>query len=273
MKKCTKCQKDKELSEFGNYKKGKFGKKSYCKECAVIFGKQYRNDNTEKIKKYYQDNKTKINSRCNNYYVENNEKIKKRSKDYRINNENKIKEYILNNPDKIKIHKKNYYNKHKEHVKNYNIKYYENNQEQIKENVKHYYYKNKEQIKEKSKEYLKKYYKKNPHIVAWRRILRRYLTSKNIYKNKKTIDMLGYSADDFKKYIENLFTIGMSWENHGEWHIDHIKPICTFSDTEQPSIVNALSNLRPMWATNRKIDGIIYEGNLNRKKYGNYGKI
>lgn len=29
-------------------------------------------------------------------------------------------------------------------------------------------------------------------------------------------------------------------------------------------IVNALSNLRPLWATTREINGIIYEGNLNR---------
>ena len=40
-----------------------------------------------------------------------------------------------------------------------------------------------------------------------------------------------------------------------------------FFDMETPAnIVNALSNLRPMWATTRKINGIIYEGNLNRTK-------
>ena len=31
-----------------------------------------------------------------------------------------------------------------------------------------------------------------------------------------------------------------------------------------PSIVNALSNLKPMWATSREINGIFYEGNLNK---------
>lgn len=33
-----------------------------------------------------------------------------------------------------------------------------------------------------------------------------------------------------------------------------------------PSLVNELSNLRPLWATTRTIDGIVYEGNLNRPK-------
>lgn len=33
-----------------------------------------------------------------------------------------------------------------------------------------------------------------------------------------------------------------------------------------PNIVNALANLRPLWATTREINGVIYEGNLNRCK-------
>lgn len=58
----------------------------------------------------------------------------------------------------------------------------------------------------------------------------------------------------------------MSWDNYGDWHIDHIKPVSCFDKTTLPSIVNALENLRPLWATTREIDGVIYEGNLNRKR-------
>ena len=57
----------------------------------------------------------------------------------------------------------------------------------------------------------------------------------------------------------------MSWQNHGQWHIDHIRPFCTFDKDTKPSIVNALSNLRPLWSINTEINGIFYEGNLNRK--------
>ena len=39
-----------------------------------------------------------------------------------------------------------------------------------------------------------------------------------------------------------------------------------FNKNTEPKIVNALENLRPLWATTREIDGIIYEGNLNREK-------
>jgi len=58
----------------------------------------------------------------------------------------------------------------------------------------------------------------------------------------------------------------MSWENHGEWHIDHIKPVSSFDKDTPMNIVNALSNLQPLWKTTREINGIIYEGNLNKGK-------
>ncbi|AVH85447.1 hypothetical protein Rostov1_00057 [Vibrio phage Rostov-1] len=42
----------------------------------------------------------------------------------------------------------------------------------------------------------------------------------------------------------------MSWDNWGEWHIDHIKPVAQFKreGITDPKIINALSNLQPLWA-------------------------
>lgn len=69
-----------------------------------------------------------------------------------------------------------------------------------------------------------------------------------------------------KSSYEQLFTEGMSWENYGEWHIDHIKPVASFNKDTPMNIVNALSNLQPLWATTREINGVIYEGNLNKNR-------
>jgi len=41
----------------------------------------------------------------------------------------------------------------------------------------------------------------------------------------------------------------MSWENHGEWHIDHIKMVNDFDKETPMNIVNSLDNLRPLWAS------------------------
>ena len=69
-----------------------------------------------------------------------------------------------------------------------------------------------------------------------------------VHKSSSTIKMLGYSADDLKTHIESLFKEGMSWDNYGDWHIDHIKPVSLFDDSDDVSIVNSLENLQPLWA-------------------------
>jgi hypothetical protein len=42
----------------------------------------------------------------------------------------------------------------------------------------------------------------------------------------------------------------MSWENHGEWHIDHIRPCAAFDLTlaAEQKVCFHYSNLQPLWA-------------------------
>ena len=123
---------------------------------------------------------------------------------------------------------------------------------------------NRDKMKIYKNEYSKTYRKNNKELHAWRGILHNSLRKLNKNKEGHTIDLLGYSALDLKNYITTLFTDGMSWDNHGEWHIDHIKPVSSFDPETPMNIVNALSNLQPLWATTREINGVIYEGNLNK---------
>jgi len=132
-----------------------------------------------------------------------------------------------------------------------------------KNNYKREYNKNNKQKRQE-------YRKSRKHIGLWRSLLKASLTRLGSKKEGLTIELLGYSATEFKIHIESLFTKGMSWENHGEWHIDHIKDVSSFALTTPPNIVNALSNLRPMWSTTRIIDNVLYEGNLNRNKIRRY---
>jgi hypothetical protein len=57
--------------------------------------------------------------------------------------------------------------------------------------------------------------------------------------------------------LESLFVDGMGWHNRGEWHIDHIKPIKSFLDdgVEDVSLINAPSNLQPLWAKDNLLKG------------------
>lgn len=64
--------------------------------------------------------------------------------------------------------------------------------------------------------------------------------------------VVGYKLSDLMRHLECRFLPGMAWENHGEWHIDHIRPLCTFNfetpDDLQFREAWALANLQPLWA-------------------------
>lgn len=64
--------------------------------------------------------------------------------------------------------------------------------------------------------------------------------------------LVGYTTEDLRRHLEALFVPGMTWLNHGEWHIDHKRPLSSFmfASTDDPAFKEcwALSNLQPLWA-------------------------
>lgn len=61
---------------------------------------------------------------------------------------------------------------------------------------------------------------------------------------------LGCSVDDFRAYIASKFQEGMCWENYGEWHLDHIRPLASFDLTDDSKARAAVhfTNYQPLWA-------------------------
>lgn len=63
--------------------------------------------------------------------------------------------------------------------------------------------------------------------------------------------MVDYTCAELMDHLERQFLPGMSWDNFGDWHIDHIIPIASFNfaspDDEEFKVCWALSNLRPLW--------------------------
>lgn len=70
-------------------------------------------------------------------------------------------------------------------------------------------------------------------------------------KFRNTTDILGYDGAKLRFWMELQFRPGMSWDNYGEWHIDHVKPVAVFTreGVTDPAVINALENLQPLWAT------------------------
>jgi hypothetical protein len=76
-------------------------------------------------------------------------------------------------------------------------------------------------------------------------------------KEYNTFKYTGCSEDYLKKWFEYLFEDGMTWENHGEWHIDHVVPCISFdlSSEEEQKECFSWKNLRPCWAKENIIKG------------------
>ena len=83
------------------------------------------------------------------------------------------------------------------------------------------------------------------------------LRNQSAKKRNTTFILTGCSMNFLKGYLEGKFTEGMTWENHGEWHIDHIKPCCSYNleDEEEQKKCFHYTNLQPLWATDNLVKG------------------
>ncbi len=231
---CKKCNQEKPVCDFYKNSTKKSGFTSSCKEC---FAKYYRK-NREKAKannaKYRRENSEKIKSRRAKYYRENSEKIKK---------------YYRENSEKIKSRRAKYYRENPEKIKAKNAKYRRENPEKIKELLAKYRRENREKIKE----YLKKCYKNDDNFkirVLLRGRILDSLKAQSAKKSNKTLELIGCSVNELWEHLEGQFTDGMTRQNQGEWHIDHIKPCSAFdlTDPKQQKECFNYKNLQPLWA-------------------------
>ena len=73
----------------------------------------------------------------------------------------------------------------------------------------------------------------------------------------ETLDLLGCTGQEWRDHLESQFTDGMSWDNYGEWQVDHITPVSAFdqSDLEQRKECWHYSNTQPLWAADNAAKG------------------
>lgn len=79
-------------------------------------------------------------------------------------------------------------------------------------------------------------------------------------KSDQTLKLVGCTWTELQNHISAQFQPGMTWENHGEWHIDHIRPCASFDLTkedEQRACFN-FTNLQPLWAHENLSKGAKY---------------
>ena len=161
-------------------------------------------------------------------------------------------------------------------------KWRDNNKEYLANKSKTWY----EQNKEHRKEYHKKW--RTDNIDKWRQTKRNYernrkasdplyklisnfrtaiyqvLKESNVEKNRHYFDILQYTPEELIIHLESQFKDTMSWDNYGDWHVDHKLPITSFNIEEMGDKEFmkcwALENLQPMWGEEniRKSNKILF---------------
>ena len=175
----------------------------------------------EYTREYYLKNKEYAVQYAKEYYLKNREYRKKYYKEYRLKN----KEYFIA-----------YRLKNKEHFKKYQKKWFLKNIERIKK------YRNQYE-RERRKTDLNWKLRVNLRIRIAEAL-------RGFNKSKRTMELLGCTIEELWTHLEDRFTDGMTRENHGKWHVDHIKACSKFdlADPEQQQICFHYTNLQPLWA-------------------------
>lgn len=225
---CSKCD---ELFEKGE-------KGSYKNQCVVCYRK-HKSD-------YYIKNKEGIKLYKLKYSRENKDKVKACQARYNKENQNKIKlrrwKYRQDNKEKINVYGRFYNQGRKDYRKQYDVD-------------------NKEKIMVRARLYRRRRRSSNPLYRLRTNVGNRISKAINRIKIRKTyctMELVGCSLDKLKKHLEIQFIKGMTWDNYGKWHVDHIIPLSFAGDKESLFKLMRYTNLQPLWARDniRKSDNI-----------------
>jgi hypothetical protein len=153
-----------------------------------------------------------------------------------------------------KVADKKWRDGNKEYTSNKSKIWYEQNKDHRKKYMDEYREKNIDKIRKTKRDYQQHLRDTNPLyrlISYFRTAIYQVLKENNVEKNKHYFDVLKYDPEQLMEHLENQFTENITWDNYGEWHVDHIKPISSFSITEMGDEEFmkcwSLNNLQPMW--------------------------
>lgn len=183
--------------------------------------------------------KTCLNARRKAKYYANIEHEAKRGKAYKEANKERTKQNMQAWKERNPTRRKEYDAENKERIAARNAEYFQ-------------------RVKEKRAELAREKYRSDPmHAMKCRLRLRTRLAikAKGFTKTSRIRQILGCDDVTLKNHIEGLFTEGMTWENRGEWHLDHKTPLAAAKTEEELLALCHYTNLQPLWAADNFAKG------------------
>lgn len=225
------------------------------KEDARKNNKKWRDAHPDYSKERYAKNRKKLIEYKKNWRKKNHKRILAKEKEWCEKNRETLREnsrkfeksetrkkWRENNKEVIKEKKKNKYEINKEIVKEKSKKYREKNPEKVKECLR----KNYQSHKPDRNEYNKNKKKKDPNFLIRCRLatnlwtaLKKYSKTGKIWKSK------AYGID-YNAIIEHLKPFP---KNISKYHIDHIRPLCSFELTDPEEVKKAFAPKNHQWLT------------------------
>ena len=181
----------------------------------------------------------------------NGHQCKIRAKHYRITHRDKIAEqkktYCSSIKDRKREYDQNYYLKNKERRIELNASWMEKNKERLKEVRRTYH------VTHRLERHKRVKFRRKNDIQCKLAFNLRCRLKRAIKRNQKSgsaIRDLGCTLIELQQHLEIQFKIGMTWDNYGDWHIDHIVPLSSFDLTDREQFLKAChyTNLQPLWA-------------------------
>lgn len=160
------------------------------------------------------------------------------------------------------IANKKWVDNNKEYISNYYKEWSKNNRKLIKDNHTKWRKDNREHVNRYAREYEAKRCKEDPKYKLGKRTRTAVYTclkEANVAKYRSTFQLLGYTLEELMNHLEALFTEGMTWDNYGEWHVDHKIPMTSFNfestEDREFKLCWCLDNLQPLWGEDNLIKG------------------
>lgn len=226
---CSRCKKEKQISEFYPNPRCTLGVEGQCKQCRKEIADMHKEERKLKDREYNSrpEIKEKRKQYQKIYYEQNKEKLKQQAREHYNKN---IEQYHEYDRQRSKTEERITYRR------KYNETYYKNNKEKLNAYDRQRHSERRKDIK----------YVLGQAVSGG---IRRCIGNDKAERHWE--NLVGYTFENLAKHLESQFTSEISWDNYGSyWEIDHIIPQNTFNiqsaDDKQFKLCWSLMNLRPL---------------------------